>query len=104
MEEKSAVNVTDGGDGEYLSREVVVVNQHGLHARPAGKLAQLAQTFAADVIIALGGQEVDAKSILDVLTLAAGQGTVLQLRASGSDAGEALDRLAALISSRFEEE
>lgn len=104
MDEKSAVNMTDGEDGESLIREVVVANQHGLHARPAGKLAQLAQTFAADVVIALDEQEVDAKSILDVLTLAAGQGAILQLRASGSDAAEALDRLEALISGRFEEE
>ncbi len=104
MDERSAVNAEDAENGDFLSRQVVVVNQNGLHARPAGKLAQLAQSFTADVVIALDGQEVDAKSILDVLTLAASQGTVLELRASGTDAPEALDRLEALIANRFEEE
>ncbi|WP_285906712.1 HPr family phosphocarrier protein [Pseudodesulfovibrio pelocollis] len=87
--------------GEYLSRQVVVANEHGLHARPAGKLAQRAQGFAAQISIVLDEQEVDAKSILDVLTLAAGPGDVLEIRASGDDAAQAVEALETLFRKRF---
>ena len=86
-----------------LSRQVVVANEHGLHARPAGKLAQQAMAFDADILIVNDDQEVDAKSILDVLTLAAGPGDVLEIRASGEDADAALDALQTLFKNKFEE-
>lgn len=89
--------------GPIESRQVVVVNEHGLHARPAGKVAQAAMNFEAEIVIALDGQEVDAKSILDVLTLAAGPGEVLEIRASGDDAALAADRLVELFKNKFEE-
>lgn len=85
------------------SRQVRVANDHGLHARPAGKLAQAAQSFAADILLVHDGQEVDAKSILDVLTLAAGPGEVIEIRASGDDAAEAANGLEALFKSKFNE-
>lgn len=85
-------------------REVLVLNDLGLHARPAGRLAQEAQKFSADVHIVVGEQRVDAKSILDVLTLAAARGTSLQIEAAGADASAALDRLESLFLSRFDEE
>jgi len=83
-------------------RLVCVLSEQGLHARPAAKLAQTAQRFQAAITIALGDQEVDAKSILDILTLAAGRGANLTLRAKGVDAGPALDELAALFKNRFQ--
>lgn len=85
-------------------RRVVVANQLGLHARPAGKLAQAAQNFKASISIVCEEQEVDAKSILDILTLAAAQGSALDLKASGEDAGPALDSLEALFRAKFGEE
>jgi phosphocarrier protein len=85
------------------SRQVVVVNDHGLHARPAGKLAQTAQSFEAEIQLVHDGQEVDAKSILDVLTLAAGPGEVIEIRASGDDAVDALDGLVTLFKNKFDE-
>ncbi len=88
---------------EYLSRQVVVGSENGLHARPAGKLAQEAQTFASDISLVCGEQKVDAKSILDILTLAAGPGHVVELRASGEDAEAALERLETLFQNKFEE-
>ncbi|MGE4504229.1 MAG: HPr family phosphocarrier protein [Desulfovibrionaceae bacterium] len=86
-----------------LPRQVVVANQLGLHARPAGVLAREAQRFQANISIVQDGQEVDAKSILDILTLAAGQGSALELRAAGHDAENALNTLEALFRSRFGE-
>lgn len=91
-----------------LTREVVVANQLGLHARPAAKLAQEAQKFSSSVIIVTdgqnGGEPVDAKSILDILTLAAAHGSRLTLKAQGLDAADALNHLESLFVSRFGEE
>lgn len=88
-------------DGLLLA--VDVVNDQGLHARPAAKLAQEAQKFRADLHLLHDGTEVDAKSILDILSLAAAQGTTLTLRARGDDAQQALERLATLFRNRFRE-
>lgn len=78
-----------------------VLNDQGLHARPAARLAQEAQKYGCAVELAVNGSTVDAKSILDILTLAAGQGTELELRAKGPDAREALASLGALFRNRF---
>jgi len=95
-----SITRTDGG--EYLSRKVIVASDNGLHARPAGRLAQEAQTFKADISLILDDQEADAKSILDILTLAAGPGNVLELRAAGADAEAALERLEELFANKLE--
>jgi len=95
--------VPDESGEAYLSRQVIVASENGLHARPAGRLAQEAQSFDADISLILDDQEVDAKSILDILTLAAGPGNVLELRATGDDAEEALKRLEELFASKFTE-
>lgn len=88
---------------EYLSRMIIVASENGLHARPAGRLAQEAQAFEANISLVHDGQTVDAKSILDILTLAAGPGNMVELRAEGSDAEAALNRLEALFLNKFEE-
>ena len=94
-------NMTDEAP-EYLSRQVVVSSENGLHARPAGRLAQEAQAFDSEISLVVDDQSVDAKSILDILTLAAGPGHMVELRASGADAEAALDRLEALFLNKFE--
>jgi phosphocarrier protein len=81
-----------------------IVNRLGLHARAAAKLVHLASTFQADVYLVSNGEEVDAKSILGILLLAAAQGTTVVVRCSGSDEQEALQAVLALIASRFGEE
>lgn len=83
-------------------RLVCVMNEQGLHARPAARLAQAAQRFEAEITVVAGSQSVDAKSILEILTLAAGNGCNLELRAKGPDAGEALDALAEMFKNRFQ--
>ncbi|MEX0865833.1 MAG: HPr family phosphocarrier protein [Pirellulales bacterium] len=85
-------------------RAVVVSNSQGLHARPADLFARTAGKFESKVEIINGSQRVDGKSILDVLTLAAVQGTELEIEAVGPDAGEALEALVKLVESDFAED
>jgi len=89
---------------DFRSAQVCVRNELGLHARPAARLAQEAQKFASEILLESGDQSVDAKSILDLLTLAAPQGCALTLRARGTDAGKAVDTLLNLFLNRFGEE
>jgi phosphocarrier protein HPr len=73
---------------------------HGLHLRPAARFVELAKRFAAEVRVRCNGSEADGKSVLDLVSLAAGFGMVLELEARGPDAGEAVIALADLISAR----
>ena len=93
---------TESDGEEYLSRKVIVASENGLHARPAGRIAQEAQAFEADISLVHDDQQADAKSILDILTLAAGPGNIIELRASGADAKDALERLEQLFANKFE--
>ncbi|MCC6740777.1 MAG: HPr family phosphocarrier protein [Planctomycetia bacterium] len=80
---------------------VTIQNAHGLHVRPATKLADLAGKFKSNVTIHKDGQDVSARSIIELLTLAAAHGTELRIRAEGPDATEAVDAIAKLVNSRF---
>ncbi len=84
-------------------RSVQIVNKHGLHARPAAEMVKAASRFKSDITIARDDLEVNGKSIMGVMMLAAEFGASITLRASGPDADEALDALATLVSSRFGE-
>ena len=85
------------------SREVTIINRLGLHARAAAKFVTVASGFAADVRLVRGDREVNGKSIMGVMMLAAGKGTRLSLVAEGEDAEAALERLEQLIQDRFGE-
>ena len=87
-----------------VRRDLEIVNRLGLHARAAAKLVHTAARFAAEVHLLRDGEEVDAKSILGILMLAAAQGTHLTVRCNGVDEQEALEAVVALISNRFDEE
>ncbi|RMH15931.1 MAG: HPr family phosphocarrier protein [Gemmatimonadetes bacterium] len=91
-------------DATTVERQVQVVNPQGFHARPAAEFVKLASRFASDVWIAKDGLEVNGKSIMGVLMLAAEQGSTLTIRADGEDATEAVDQLCALVASGFQEE
>ena len=84
-------------------RSVQIVNKHGLHARPAAELVKTASRFASDITIARDDLEVNGKSIMGVMMLAAEYGAMITLRANGPDADEALEALAQLVASRFGE-
>ena len=83
---------------------VQIVNRAGLHARPASEFVKLAGEFACEVRLEKDGFEVNGKSIMGVLMLAAERGTELVIRATGEDASEALEALAGLVRRGFEEE
>lgn len=86
-----------------VERSVRIVNAAGLHARPAAKLVMLANGFVCDVQVGKDGLDVNAKSIMGVLLLAAEQGSELRIRCEGEDAHEAVDAIAALIARGFGE-
>ncbi len=86
-----------------VSRPVVVNNPQGIHARPADLLVRLAKQFQSRIELVRENQRVDAKSILDLLTLGAAQGTALVLEAEGPDAELALDAIAELFAANFAE-
>jgi len=85
-------------------RTVTILNTLGLHVRPSAAFAGTASKFRSTVSVIRDGQAVNAKSSIDLLTLAAVSGTELLLRADGDDAREAVDALATLIESKFGEE
>ena len=87
-----------------IEREVEIVNRLGLHARAAAKLVHTAGRFESDVTLVQDGQEVDGKSILGILLLAAGQGNRLVVRCDGEDEQEALESVSALFAKGFDEE
>jgi phosphotransferase system HPr (HPr) family protein len=85
-------------------RQVKVMNSLGLHMRPANKFVELALQFQAEVRVHYNGNEFNGKSILDLTSLAAECGTLLDLEARGSDATAAVESLADLVSARFHED
>ena len=84
-------------------RHVQIVNRNGLHARPAAEIVKAASKFKSDITIARDDLEVNGKSIMGVMMLAAEYGSTLTLRASGPDEEAALDALARLIAGKFGE-
>ena len=87
-----------------ISREVTICNKLGLHARAASKLVNCASRFASEIWLQRGEREINWKSIMGVLTLAAGRGTQIMLHADGDDETQALDEIEKLIQNRFGED
>ena len=85
-------------------RSVEVINKRGLHARASAKFVKLAAEFDAEVSVSRDGQTVDARSIMGLMMLGAGPGSMLELTAEGDQADAALDALCELVSARFEED
>jgi phosphocarrier protein HPr len=86
-----------------LSKSMEIVNKLGLHARAAAKLTQIASGFTSDIWLSRSGRRVNAKSIMGVMMLAAGQGTSVVIEAKGDDAGAAIAAIAQLVADRFGE-
>jgi phosphotransferase system HPr (HPr) family protein len=84
-------------------RQVQILNSLGLHLRPARKFVELALQFQSEIRVHYNGNEFDGKSILDLTTVAAECGTLLELEARGSDAVQAIDALSSLVAARFHE-
>lgn len=90
-------------NGDQEERIVVIRNKYGLHARPAAEFVKLSARFTSKVTVEKDGLEVNGKSIMGVMMLAAECGSTLKIRAVGEDASAALDALAALVGERFGE-
>ncbi|MGB1262690.1 MAG: HPr family phosphocarrier protein [Cognaticolwellia sp.] len=89
---------------KQVSRQVLITNKLGLHARAASKLAQLSQQFSAKVILTLGENSADANSIMGLMLLAGAQGKTVKVMACGEDAELALFEVCQLFSNKFDEE
>ena len=85
------------------SLEAQIVNRLGLHARAAAKLTHLASGYQSEIWLSRSGRRVNAKSIMGVMMLAAGQGTTVLIEAEGADAPQALEALERLIADKFGE-
>ncbi len=87
-----------------INKKITIKNKLGLHARAAVKLVNLSNSFESTVKIVKDGNEIDGKSILGILTLAATQGSEIRLKVSGRDEAMAIEALVGLINDRFQEE
>ena len=87
-----------------IVRDLVIINKRGLHARASAKFVQLVEQFEADVKVSRGGETVGGTSIMGLMMLSAAPGTTIRIEATGPQATEVADALAALIDSRFGEE
>lgn len=90
-------------EGQNVEKILLVENQMGIHARPAAMIVRAANKFESDLYFEKDNEQVNGKSIMGLMMLAAGKGTELKAIASGSDAASALDELARLFASKFDE-
>ncbi len=86
-----------------IEQEIEIVNKLGLHARAAAKLVSMAGQFTCEVKLCKGHQEINAKSIMGVMMLAASIGTILKIKTTGPDEQQAMDALNELINDKFGE-
>lgn len=86
------------------SREVLIVNKLGMHARAAAKFVQMASACSSEIAVERKGQRVNGKSIMGVMMLAASNGSSITIHAEGDDAKESIDKLEQLINDRFGED
>ena len=89
---------------DWVQSQVTIMNRLGLHARPAMSFVDTANSFSSNIRVCKGNQEVDGKSIMQMMMLAATQGTLLTLRAQGPDAQDALLALGQLVDRNFDED
>ncbi len=91
-------------DETTLTKTIAIKNRLGLHARAAAQLVRTVSQFHAEITVSKDGQEVDGRSILGLLMLAAAQGSIIEVRAAGPDAAAALAAIEDLVARGFDEE
>ncbi len=89
---------------QKVEKEIPIVNRLGLHARPAAMFVRIASRYRSEIWVSKEGEEVNGKSIMGLMMLAAGQGSKLRVRCEGPDAEKALEELQELIKARFNED
>ncbi len=87
-----------------VEKEITIVNRLGLHARPAAMFVRIASLHRSEIWVSKEGEEVNGKSIMGLMMLAAGQGSKLRIRCEGPDAEKAMEELEELINARFNED
>lgn len=87
-----------------VKKEFTILNKLGIHARPAAQFVKLANRFQADVFVEKDGEEVDGKSIMGLMMLAAGHGSTILVTADGTDENDAIAAVEDLINRKFEED
>lgn len=98
------MSVTRKPQEKELTKDLVVSNKLGIHARPAAMFVKVANRFASEIMVEKDGETVNGKSIMGLMMLAAGPGSKLLVRASGNDATQALNELEALLKRKFDED
>lgn len=94
----------DGSDLQKIEKEIAIINRLGLHARPAAMFVRIASRYRSEIWVAKEGEEVNGKSIMGLMMLAAGQGSKLRIRCEGPDAGKAMEEIEELINAKFDED
>jgi len=94
----------DAGRVQKIEKEISIVNRLGLHARPAAMFVRIASRYRSEIWVSKEGEEVNGKSIMGLMMLAAGQGSTLRVRCEGPDADKAIEELEALINAKFNED
>jgi phosphocarrier protein HPr len=98
-------NTNAGAAGEpKIEKDIAIINRLGLHARPAAMFVRAATRYRAEIWVSKEGEEVNGKSIMGLMMLAAGQGSTLRIRCEGPDAEQAMAELEELINARFHED
>ena len=91
-------------DEKFLTKELVIINKLGIHARPAALFVKAANRFASEILVEKDGEKINGKSIMGLMMLAAGPGSKLILHVRGADAQQAIAELEALVQRKFDEE
>src|SRR5213594_3755486 len=90
--------------GQRVEKEIMIINRLGLHARPAAMFVRIASRYRSEIRVAKEGEQINGKSIMGLMMLAAGQGSKLLIRCEGPDAEKAMEELEELIKARFNED
>ena len=92
------------GRGQKVEKEITIINRLGLHARPAAMFVRIASRFRCEIWVEKEGEQINGKSIMGLMMLAAGQGSTLLIRCEGADADKAMEELEELIKQKFNED
>jgi phosphocarrier protein HPr len=98
------LNRRSSGPGQKLEKEITIINRLGLHARPAAMFVRIASRYRSEVWVEKEGEQINGKSIMGLMMLAAGQGSRLLIKCEGPDADKVLAELEELIQQKFNEE
>jgi phosphocarrier protein HPr len=98
------LNRRSASAGQKIEKEITIINRLGLHARPAAMFVRIASRYRSEVWVEKEGEQINGKSIMGLMMLAAGQGSRLTIRCEGQDADKVMEELEELIQQKFNED